>query len=227
MSWQAGLLLARRRHATRQRMTKGGAGKSRCFASVSPLRVPSERVEKSLEPDSLQGFEITGVGDAQGVQIARPRGGIQRRSFDMGRRKFIQERGRQHAADTAVEIPERMNPLKSPVRPGEHVNECAGRPLKPPQSFREIITELPHEDRHFIERRRGVGTDLHVHIAKPSRPIREEMTGQPFMPQAEPFGCDRDLVRARLENLARIAASGTASRSDNSVYERRPSAVSV
>lgn len=51
-------------------------------------------------------------------------------------------------------------------------------------------------------------TNLDVHIAEPSSPIREQMPGEPFMTYAEPFGIDDDLIGLGLKNLVVDANEG-------------------
>lgn len=69
------------------------------------------------------------------------------------------------------------------------------------QAFGKIVGELPHVDRHFIIGRRNMAPDLHIHIAKSSGPIGEQMPSQPFMARAHPFGIDDDLIWLGLEYL--------------------------
>ena len=69
------------------------------------------------------------------------------------------------------------------------------------QTFGEVVAELPHVDRHFVERRRDMGANLHIHIAKTPGPIGKQMTGQPLVAEAEPFRGDHDLFWAALKNI--------------------------
>ena len=120
----------------------------------------------------------------------------------MGQGEFIQQCGKKHPPDPAIEILERMNPLKAPVSPGQELSRAPdGHTGIMPKAFGEIVTELPHVDRHFIVGWRKMGTDLHIHIAEPSGPIGKQMPGQPFMAYAKPFGANNYLIRLGLKNV--------------------------
>lgn len=120
----------------------------------------------------------------------------------MGQTELIEQRGQEYPANSAVEVLEGMNPLKPPVGPGEELSRAPDESARiMPKAFGEIVAELPHVYRHFIVGRRKMGSDLHIHIAKTSGPIWKQMSGQPFMPLAQPFGIDDDLIGLGLKNV--------------------------
>jgi len=51
----------------------------------------------------------------------------------------------------------------------------------------QVVAELPHVNRDFVERRWGVGADLHIYIAEPAGPIGEQMTSETLVPKTKPF----------------------------------------
>ena len=106
----------------------------------------------------------------------------------MRKAELVGQRGKQDTTDPAIEIFEWMNPLEAPIRPCQESCTSAKRSVGlMAQSFGKIITELPHVDRHFIVRRWGVGSDLHIHIAEPASPIGEQMTSETLVPDTQPF----------------------------------------
>lgn len=106
----------------------------------------------------------------------------------MRKAELVQQGGEENSSDPAIEIFERMNPLEPPVGPGQKFCTVCHRLLIEMQQPRaQVVAELPHVDRHFVVRRRGVGADLHIHIAEPAGPIWEQMTSETLVPKAEPF----------------------------------------
>ena len=86
--------------------------------------------------------------------------------------ELVQQGGEKDSPDPSIEIFERMNPLKTPVGPGQKFYTVRNRLLIETQQPRaQIVTELPHVDRHFVVWRWCVGTDLYIHIAEPAGPI--------------------------------------------------------
>ena len=106
----------------------------------------------------------------------------------MRQSELVEQRGKEDASNAAIKIFEGMNPLESPIDPGEQLSAPSKSHLRSvAQAFGEIVTELPHVDRNFVVWRWSMGADLHIHVAEPSGPIGEQMTGEAFVAKAEPL----------------------------------------
>ena len=80
----------------------------------------------------------------------------------------VEQCSKQDAPNPTIKIFEGVNPLESPIDPGEQLSAPPKSHLRSvAQAFGEVVTELPHVDRHFVVGRWSMGADLHIHVAKP------------------------------------------------------------
>ena len=106
------------------------------------------------------------------MEILLTSGKVNGCGLDVRQFKFVEQGCEEDASNPSIEVLEWMNPLEAPVGPGQKFCTVRyGLLIEMQQPRAQVVTELPHVDRHFVVWRWGVGTDLDIHIAEPAGPI--------------------------------------------------------
>jgi hypothetical protein len=122
----------------------------------------------------------------------------------MRERELVEDGCQENAADSPVEVPERVDPLKPPVHPGKQFSESARVFLSRahvPQPLGEIVAEQVHQDGNLVGRRGRVCPDLNVDVTVSAGPGGKQRPGESSVAPAKPFRGDRDVLRPGLEDF--------------------------
>lgn len=107
------------RHLSRHRGQRRG-GQSRSRLSQSHARLLIERRPDPVNPQVSQRSKFTSIGGLQSIQVLQATLRVRWSGLDMQKRELVQKGGK-HSADAAIEIFERMNPLKTPIGPKQGI----------------------------------------------------------------------------------------------------------
>jgi hypothetical protein len=137
----------------------------------------SECAEQSLKPYLFQGAEVAAVSSMEGLQVSTARVGFCFNSVHRWEAHDVDQRNQQNTTNPAVEVTERVNPLKPPVGPSQYLRDFSKTPAVVAQTLGEVITELANVHMHLEVAWWSMCSDLNVPVSKPACPIREQVTG--------------------------------------------------